>query len=354
MAPFKLFRMNQGSTSRSTSQETEPDQPVNLVITTPSLNKLTTVMTPSSAHYLNVDESDQNSENSSLMSLNNDQRALLSSGSTVDQIGYSSPQLSDIPISPPPSYEAVMKENHLLALDKENNSIQTTIHTNLLVESFYNTSHASNNNLLNEMNEFKTNSAQSIVSPARENLLIDGSECTDQCNHGSCNCINNEVGGNNNENYGEYDERCLENDLAERCSLENNENCSENYNNCSEDYTTECQNQYQDSDYSNQYCNEDDGGGQQQMNYTEVKGPEILYKSSKELYKAVAKQCGIQCKMTDTCRCVDCQSRYFDCEFDQNENEKTDGGLGAGNGAINYGTPMFVNEVLHGTACVIL
>jgi hypothetical protein len=36
--------------------------------------------------------------------------------------------------------------------------------------------------------------------------------------------------------------------------------------------------------------------------------------------------------------CVDCQSRYFDCEFDQNENEKTDGGLGAGNGDFNYGT----------------
>jgi hypothetical protein len=36
--------------------------------------------------------------------------------------------------------------------------------------------------------------------------------------------------------------------------------------------------------------------------------------------------------------CVDCQSRYFDCEFDQNENDTrqdhSDGGLGAGN--FNY------------------
>lgn len=38
--------------------------------------------------------------------------------------------------------------------------------------------------------------------------------------------------------------------------------------------------------------------------------------------------------------CVDCQSRYFDCEFDQNDNEKTDGGLAAGNGAYNYGTVL--------------
>lgn len=90
MAPFKLFRMGQGSASRSTSQETpdvsEPVTPANLVITTTqNSNKLTTVMT-SSAHYLNIDES-ETSENSSLMSLNSDQRALLSTGSTVDQIG---------------------------------------------------------------------------------------------------------------------------------------------------------------------------------------------------------------------------------------------------------------------------
>lgn len=44
-------------------------------------------MTTSSAHYLNVDESDHTSENSSLISINNDQRALLSSGSIADQIG---------------------------------------------------------------------------------------------------------------------------------------------------------------------------------------------------------------------------------------------------------------------------
>jgi hypothetical protein len=91
----------------------------------------------------------------------------------------------------------------LLALDKENNAIHTTIHTNLLVESFYSTSHGSNNNLLSEMNEFTTNNVQSLTSPVRENLLIDGSECTDECKRSTCNCINNE--GDNNENYGEFE-----------------------------------------------------------------------------------------------------------------------------------------------------
>lgn len=33
--------------------------------------------------------------------------------------------------------------------------------------------------------------------------------------------------------------------------------------------------------------------------------------------------------------------------FLQNENHKTDGGLGAG-------TPMFISEVMHGNTCVIL
>lgn len=94
--------------------------------------------------------------------------------------------------------------------------------------------------------------------------------------------------------------------MMERCSLDNANNAHENYNTCSDEFNNcsndfnnfECQNQYQDNDYSNQY----DGGGGQQINYSENKGPEILYKSSKELYKAVAKQCGLQCKMTDTCR----------------------------------------------------
>ncbi|KAL1512682.1 hypothetical protein ABEB36_002238 [Hypothenemus hampei] len=74
---------------------------------------------------------------------------------------------------------------------------------------------------------------------------------------------------------------------------------------------------------------------------------EIMHKSSKEFYKAVAKQFGITCKMSDHCRCYDCQSHYFDCEYEQNEQEKTDGGLGAG-------TPVFLHEVMHGTACNIL
>ena len=79
----------------------------------------------------------------------------------------------------------------------------------------------------------------------------------------------------------------------------------------------------------------------------EENGPTIFHKSSKELYKAIAKQEGINCKMTDECRCLECQSHYFECEYDQNEDEKTDGGLGAG-------TPMFISEVMNGTACTII
>lgn len=37
------------------------------------------------------------------------------------------------------------------------------------------------------------------------------------------------------------------------------------------------------------------------------KGQEILYKSSKDFYRAMAKQWGITCKMSDNCRCFDCQ-----------------------------------------------
>lgn len=43
----------------------------------------------------------------------------------------------------------------------------------------------------------------------------------------------------------------------------------------------------------------------------------ISNKSSKKIYKAVAREWGITCKMSETCRCMDCQSNYFDCEFDE-------------------------------------
>ncbi|KAH8284577.1 hypothetical protein KR018_004938 [Drosophila ironensis] len=90
-------------------------------------------------------------------------------------------------------------------------------------------------------------------------------------------------------------------------------------------------------------------GGQQPANcHTSLLTPEMMSnKTSKEIYKDLAKQWGITCKMSESCRCMDCQSHYFDCDYDDNEHQKTDGGLGAG-------TPMFISEVMHGSGCNIL
>lgn len=43
----------------------------------------------------------------------------------------------------------------------------------------------------------------------------------------------------------------------------------------------------------------------------------INNKKSKKIYKAVAKEWGITCKMSEQCRCLDCQGNYFDCEYDE-------------------------------------
>lgn len=51
----------------------------------------------------------------------------------------------------------------------------------------------------------------------------------------------------------------------------------------------------------------DDGSGGPGGGDRKTKGPKILHKSSKEFYKAMAKQWGITCKMSDHCRCLDCQ-----------------------------------------------
>jgi hypothetical protein len=54
---------------------------------------------------------------------------------------------------------------------------------------------------------------------------------------------------------------------------------------------------------------DDDSGGPGGGDRKAAKGPKILHKSSKEFYKAMAKQWGITCKMSDHCRCLDCQVR---------------------------------------------
>lgn len=42
----------------------------------------------------------------------------------------------------------------------------------------------------------------------------------------------------------------------------------------------------------------------------------ISNKSSKKIYKEFSKQWGITCKMSEQCRCMECQGHYFDCEYD--------------------------------------
>lgn len=149
-------------------------------------------------------------------------------------------------------------------------------------------------------------------------MNIAGEQCmsadeSEQNSDGECSYDNQY----NNDQYGEYsndqyDNNQYGNDQYDNDQYDNNQYGSDQYDN----------NQYGGNQYRNEF---DDQFEEQYAQYEsqqcetnpEKKGPEILYKSSKELYKAVAKECGITCKMSDQCRCLDCQSRYFDCEYDQ-------------------------------------
>ncbi|KAJ9592401.1 hypothetical protein L9F63_015921 [Diploptera punctata] len=67
-------------------------------------------------------------------------------------------------------------------------------------------------------------------------------------------------------------------------------------------------------------------------------------KSSTELYREAAALLGLSCSMSDSCRCIECQSRYF--EFDEDE-RRTDTGLAAG-------TPALLDHVLtHPMTCSV-
>lgn len=58
--------------------------------------------------------------------------------------------------------------------------------------------------------------------------------------------------------------------------------------------------------------------------YTGVTALDMIInnKSSKKIYKAVAKEWGITCQMSEQCRCVDCQSNYFTSEYDEVHNRQ--------------------------------
>uniref|UniRef100_A0A182PGB1 DUF4802 domain-containing protein n=1 Tax=Anopheles epiroticus TaxID=199890 RepID=A0A182PGB1_9DIPT len=43
---------------------------------------------------------------------------------------------------------------------------------------------------------------------------------------------------------------------------------------------------------------------------------ETFDKSANDLYSEAAQLLGIKCSLTDSCRCIDCQSQYFDCDDD--------------------------------------
>ncbi|XP_055606888.1 uncharacterized protein LOC129754703 [Uranotaenia lowii] len=355
MAPFKLkFRMGSGS-SRSASQEQD-------VIVDSQANQIAPNYLSSStlgvASYGSSTTLDSEQNNDSLVSMGNDQRALIRDRDGPDEhIGYVNPTLTHtetntIPLSPPPSYEHVLEENRLAALDKENNKTSTL---NLVIPTSFEMLGGNNastmpadqqsNSAGSEQQQQQSHQQQqqstpgttrkqdsidsslyscsSATSPSQENLL----GCT-----GSCDPLFSMAA---QEHMEELAEELEDMHIEETCLSVDNLGPDSN------SYSDECHS------YDAQAYEGTSTGAAAAPKPVVQPGPEILYKSSKQLYKAVAKECGITCKMSDQCRCLDCQSRYFDCEYDQNENEKTDGGLGAG-------TPMFISEVMHGSACTIL
>lgn len=45
--------------------------------------------------------------------------------------------------------------------------------------------------------------------------------------------------------------------------------------------------------------------------------------STKEMYREAARSLGINCSLSSSCRCYECQSHYFDCYADTNAEEST-------------------------------
>ncbi|XP_011312840.1 uncharacterized protein [Fopius arisanus] len=67
-------------------------------------------------------------------------------------------------------------------------------------------------------------------------------------------------------------------------------------------------------------------------------------KSSTELYKEAVEILGLTCSLTDSCRCIECQSNYFDFDDDCGESRSE----------LAAGTPILLDHALsHPLACSI-
>lgn len=155
---------------------------------------------------------------------------------------------------------------------------------------------------------------------SQENLLNDctDSECqhyVGQCNEDSYATDSTMAAGENSDHPGNY------------CSSDSscNENCRQHMQNeAAGSYMQQCEEGMNSNEicYGTQNSQLEHHQVQQQQqqqqvkDYTQQTSEYINNKYSKEIYKDLAKQWGITCKMSDGCRCMECQSHYFDCEFD--------------------------------------
>ncbi|KAK0162938.1 hypothetical protein PV327_006664 [Microctonus hyperodae] len=72
--------------------------------------------------------------------------------------------------------------------------------------------------------------------------------------------------------------------------------------------------------------------------------PQRQRKSSAELYKEAVEILGLTCSLNDSCRCIDCQSNYFDCDDD----------CGDARTELAAGTPILLDHALsHPLTCSI-
>jgi len=161
----------------------------------------------------------------------------------------------------------------------------------------------------------------------------------DMNNDNNENCIDNDDNNDNNDDNLSKNNYITICDNINQCNLNDNRRCSQSgsiINNDNDDNISLCNgnnhnhnnnNNINNNNNNNLTMDNDDSSDIEwnshenqlahRLHDMQANDQVINNKSSKELYKAVAKQWGITCKMSDQCRCMDCQSHYFDCEYEE-------------------------------------
>ncbi|XP_055609754.1 putative uncharacterized protein DDB_G0282133 isoform X2 [Uranotaenia lowii] len=190
-------------------------------------------------------------------------------------------------------------------------------------------SNESNDHLKRYNNNAKSNSKSSANSSSHHHSSLSSTSCANAATSSSSSLLPTSYSNNNNHRTSNSKMakiwKLFDEDRIGKSANSSNSSSTANSNNgttsnggigglAGSDIFSRCQRR-------NSNNNNNQRQQQKQQSLNRVPSEE---KSTKDLYNEAAQLLGIKCSLSDSCRCIDCQSQYFDCDDYDSYSEYSD------------------------------